>query len=97
MIDLPTHLRVEDRPFFGRTPSEAAIAAVGFLAIVGVWGFGLGTTSLRLVLTVVVAVLCLVLVAVRPAGKRLPTWLAILVVYRATPKRAIWRRTPPVE
>ncbi len=90
--EIPTHLEVEDRPFFGLTFRQFTILALGLGGLAFLYNYGLGwlPDPLRLVLTLVAATLGLVFTLVKLEGLSLLDWLFERVLFIFQPHEAIY-------
>jgi len=94
--EIPTHLNVEDKAFYGLTARQLMWLMVG-----GASGYGLWTQSpdlpagLRLALAGLCFALALALALVRPQGRGLEEWAFVALHYAALPKRSAWRPREP--
>jgi hypothetical protein len=94
--EIPTHLRVEDRAFYGLTARQLMWLTVGCAG-----GYGLWTQwpALPLVSRLALAAACLalatVLAFVRPHGRSLEDWAVVALRYAAIPRRSVWRPREP--
>ena len=93
--EIPTHLNVEDRAFYGLSARQVTLLTVGCASAYAVWNQWLGLPLvLRLALVVACLAVALVLALVRPYGRSLDEWTFIALRYLSVPKTAVcmWRR-----
>jgi hypothetical protein len=94
--EIPTHLTVEDRAFYGLTARQLMWLTVGCAG-----GYGLWTqwpdlpAGIRLALAGVCLTLAVVLALVRPHGRGLEEWAFVALHYAALPKVSAWRPREP--
>jgi hypothetical protein len=94
---VPTHLDVEDRPFAGLTVRQTLCLVAGCAWGYAAWsGWPWLPAPLRLGLTVACVALTVALVAVRPGGRGLAGWGAVVLRHALTPRVAVWRPVSPV-
>ncbi|HZR97752.1 MAG TPA: PrgI family protein [Chloroflexota bacterium] len=94
--EIPTHLNVEDKAFFGLSVRQVMVLTVGLSTAYGLWTGWPGLSSaLRAALAVVALTLALVLALVRPHGRGLEEWLFVVLHYLRTPRVAVWRPREP--
>ena len=91
--EVPTHLDVEDRLFWGLTmpPLFGVLAtlgtAYGLYARVPWEAFGLGESAVRWAAPATVAVLGIGLFVLRPGGRPVASWLAHAIAFVLRPRR----------
>lgn len=89
--EIPTHLDVADRAFYGLTVRQLLALAAG-LAIAYSAASDLPVpVAPRLVAAAVVAALTVVLTVWSPAGRPAEEWLFVLIRYVSLPRVAVWR------
>ena len=94
--EIPTHLDVEDKAFYGLSVRQATYLSVGLSLGYGLWSQQPGLAlALRLALAVACVAAGVVLTFVRPSGRALEEWLFVALHYAATPKLAVWRPREP--
>jgi hypothetical protein len=94
--EIPTHLNVEDRAFYGLTARQVMWLTVGCAGGYGLWAQWPGLPGgLRLALAGVCVALALVLALVRPYGRGLDEWAFVVLHYAAIPKLSLWRPREP--
>ena len=90
--EIPTHLNVEDKAFYGLSARQATYLIVG---ISGSYGFWNQWPHLALAPRLAVALACLAvataLALVRPCGRGLEDWVFVILRYAAVPKAVVWR------
>ena len=90
--EIPTHLNVEDRAFYGLSARQVTYLTLGCASAYAAWTSALEwplTARLGLVFACLLAALTLALV--RPLGRSLEAWAFLGLRYLALPKRAVWR------
>jgi PrgI family protein len=94
--EVPTHLNVEDKVVFGLTVRQFLFMLVGSSAAYTLWD---RSTSLPTPLHAGVAVLTvcftLAFALMRPADRALEDWLAVALLYLASPRRSTWQPPEP--
>ncbi len=94
--EIPTHLNVEDRAFYGLTIRQVMYLTVGAAGGYELWN---QWPSLPLVIRVILAVppllLALIFALVRPHGRGLDEWLFVALHYAAVPKLSVWQPRDP--
>ena len=94
--EIPTHLNVEDRAFFGLSVRQFTDLIAGLAGTYSLWhtaaswppALRIGATVLSLAIAVAVGLL-------KPGGRRLEQWLFVWLHYLVTPRRAGWRPRRP--
>ncbi len=94
--EIPTHLNVEDKAFFGLSVRQVMFLTIGLSGAYGLWNqwvdlllpFRLGAATLVFVAAAAVALL-------RPGGRGLEDWAFVAVHYVAIPHRSAWRTREP--
>jgi len=92
--EVPTHLHVEDRVFFGfMTVRHVLVLAGGsFLAMGAVLSPPLPLPELlRYLCAVVIGAATLAAALVEPDGRKMEEWLLAFLKYQLTPRVAVWR------
>ena len=93
--EIPTHLNVEDKAFFGLSVRQLTCLIVGASSAYGLWNqWPELPVGPRAGLAAACLVLGLALALVRPGGRGLEEWAFVLLHYAATPKRSVWRPEP---
>lgn len=94
--EIPTHLHVEDRPFWGLTARQLAVLLSGLVASYGLWlQWPALPMDLRSGLAAIGALLTLALALLRPGGRRPEEWAMVALRYLTRPRVACWRTTEP--
>ena len=94
--EIPTHLNVEDRAFYGLSVRQFTDCIAGLAGSYSLWnqteswapGPRLLLVGLSLLLTAAVVLL-------KPCGRRLDQWLFAALLYLLAPKVTTWRRPAP--
>src|SRR5919197_6313144 len=93
--EIPTHLNVEDKAFFGLSVRQLSCLIVGASSAYGLWNqwpeLPLG---LRAGLSAACLLVGLALALVRPGARGLEEWAFVLLHYATMPKRSVWRPEP---
>ena len=90
--EIPTHLNVEDRAFYGLSIRQVMYLSVGFSGAYGLWNGWLDAPpAVRLGLALVGLLLAAALAFIRPYGRGLEDWAFVALRYLALPKTAVWR------
>ncbi len=94
--EIPTHLNVEDKAFFGLSVRQVMVLMVGLATAYGLWtGWPEVSSALRAALAVMALAFALILALVRPHGRGLEDWLFVVLHYLRTPRVAVWRPHEP--
>ena len=94
--EIPTHLNVEDKAFFGLSVRQVMVLTVGLSTAYGFWTrWPEVSSALRAALAVIPLDFALTLALVRPHGRGLEDWLFVVLHYLRTPRVAIWRPGEP--
>jgi hypothetical protein len=95
--EIPTHLGVEDRAFYGLSVRQVTYLMAGSAGGYGLWQ---GNPDWPAELRLGLAALCLLLAAafalLRPGRRGLEEWAFAALHYLATPRRARWRVEEPL-
>ncbi len=95
--EIPTHLNVEDKAFYGFSARQIMYVTVGLSGSYALWNQWPGIpVPFRLTLIGLCLVLTLILTLVRPHGRSLDEWAVVALHYRAIPRISIWRPHAPV-
>jgi len=94
--EIPTHLNVEDRAFYGLTIRQVMYLTVGGAGAYALWNqWPALPLVMRGVLVVPIVILALTFALVRPAGRSLDEWVFIALHHVATPEVSVWRPRDP--
>jgi len=94
--EIPTHLNVEDKAFFGLAVRQVMVLTVGLAAGYGLWtGWPDLPPLLHGGLAAGGLLLAALLALVRPHGRGLEEWLFVALHYARTPKASVWRPREP--
>ncbi|HLI52215.1 MAG TPA: PrgI family protein [Thermomicrobiaceae bacterium] len=89
---IPTHLNVEDKAFYGLTARQVMILIAGASSGYSLWN---QSTALPMALRAGLAAVCLVLASaialIHPQGRGLEEWAFVGLHYAALPKASVWR------
>ena len=93
--EIPTHLNVEDRAFFGLSVRQFTDLIAGLAGTYSLWNTW---PDLPVGLRISLAVLSLLVTAVmslaKPGGRRVEQWLFVLLHFLLTPRRLVWCPRP---
>lgn len=94
--EIPTHLDVEDRAFYGLTIRQVMYLTAGAAGGYELWN---QWPALPLVIRVSLAVppilLALIVALVRPHGRSLDEWFFVALHHAAAPKISVWQPRHP--
>lgn len=94
--EIPTHLNVEDRAFYGLSARQFTYLIVGLATSYGLWNQWPDLpVAVRLALAVACFALAAAVALVRPHGRGLEEWAFVLLHYAAAPKASVWRPREP--
>ncbi len=94
--EIPTHLNVEDKAFYGLSARQTMYLMIGISGSYGLWNqWSDIPTGLRLVLALGCLVIAAAVALLRIQGRALEEWLFMILHYAAVPKVAVWRRSEP--
>ena len=94
--EIPTHLNVEDKAFYGLSVRQFTYLTVGFATSYGLWNQWPGLPdATRLALAAACVALTLALALVRPHGRGLEEWAFVVLHYVAMPRVGVWRPRDP--
>lgn len=92
--EIPTHLNVEDRAFYGLSARQVTYLTLGCASAYAAWTSALELPlAARLAPVAVCVLIALTLALVRPLGRSLEAWAFLGLRYLALPKCAVWRCT----
>ena len=90
--EIPTHLNVEDRAFYGLSVRQVMYLTGGFSLGYGLWNqWGDALPELRLALALTCAILAVILALARPGGRGCEEWAVVILRYLIVPRRSVWR------
>jgi hypothetical protein len=90
--EIPTHLNVEDRAFYGLTIRQVMYLTVGASGGYELWNQWPGLPLvIRALLVAPALLLALVFALVRPHGRSLDEWLFVALHHAAVPKVSVWQ------
>jgi hypothetical protein len=94
--EVPTHLGVEDRAFYGLSVRQVMYLTAGFSLGYRLWTqSGDGLPELRLALALGCALGAIVLALMRPAGRGFEEWAFVIGRYLVIPRRTVWHPAEP--
>lgn len=94
--EIPTHLGVEDKAYFGLSVRQVMVLTIGCSAAYALWNQWPSTPmALRLGVAAVTVLLSLVLALLRPAGRGLEEWVFVALHYALLPKTTVYRPQEP--
>ena len=94
--EIPTHLNVEDKAFYGLSARQFMYLTIGLATSYGLWNqWPALPVAARLALAAVCFALAAALALVRPHGQGLEEWAFIVLHYAAAPKASVWRPREP--
>jgi hypothetical protein len=89
--EIPTHLNVEDRAFYGLSVRQVMYLTGGFSLGYSLWTqWGDALPELRIAMAVTCALVAIILALVRPAGRGFEEWAFVVLRYLVIPHRARW-------
>jgi hypothetical protein len=90
--EIPTHLNVEDKAFFGLSVRQTMNLTGGAAGTYGLWNqWPDMPLALRATLAILSLLLALAFTLVRVYGRGLDEWLFVLLHYITTPKTSVWQ------
>ena len=90
--EIPTHLGVEDRAFYGLSARQVTLLTVGCASAYAIWNqWASLPLPLHLAFVVTCLVIALTLALVRPNGRSLDEWAFIALRYLSVPKASVWQ------
>ena len=94
--EIPTHLNVEDRAFYGLTVRQVMYLTIGLSGGYAFWNqLPALPIVLRGSLVVLSVALALTFALVRPHGRSLDEWAFVALHHAAMPKASVWRPQGP--
>ena len=94
--EIPTHLDVEDKAFFGLKLRQAMYLMSGLASSYGVLtGDWPPSPLLRLGLALLCFLGAAAIALIQPLGRGLDEWAIVALRYVAVPRRSVWRATAP--
>ena len=94
--EIPTHLNVEDKAFYGLSARQATYLIVGISGSYGLWNqWPHLAVGLRLALALGCLAVAAALALLRPHGRGLEDWVFVILRYAAVPKAVVWRSSEP--
>ena len=94
--EIPTHLNVEDRAFYGLSIRQVMYLTAGSTLAYALWNqWSDVPVDLRLALALASAVVGVALALVRPFGRGVEEWAVVLLCYWLTPRRSFWLPSDP--
>ena len=94
--EIPTHLNVEDKAFYGLSARQFMYLTVGLATSYGLWNqWPALPVAARLALALACFALAAALALVRPHGRGLEEWAFVVLHYAAAPKASVWRPREP--
>jgi len=95
IIEVPTHLNVEDTLLFGLTARQI-LRLVALLSLAyGVWDQVDLPTPIRASLAALLALLGVTLALIQPGGRPLDQWVFAAAAFVLVPRRLTWRPQEP--
>lgn len=90
--EIPTHLNVEDKAFYGFSARQVMYLIVGLSGGYSFWTqWPALAVPIRVTLIALWLVGALILALVRPHGRGLDEWAFVGLHYLAAPKASVWR------
>ena len=94
--EIPTHLGVEDKAYFGLSVRQVMVLTIGCSGAYGLWNQWPDVPMpVRVGIAVVMVLASVVLALVRPAGRGLEEWAFVGLHYAAIPKTTVYRQAEP--
>jgi hypothetical protein len=94
--EIPTHLNVEDKAFYGLSVRQFTYLTVGLACAYGLWQqWPVLPMVLRLGLAAACLLAALTVALVRPHGRGLEERFFVLLHYLSIPRAAVWRPREP--
>ena len=89
--EIPTHLNVEDRAFYGLSVRQFMYLMVGAAGGYGMWNqWPELPAAARLAVALSWFAIAAAFALIRPSGRGLEEWAFVAMHYLAVPKRAVW-------
>jgi hypothetical protein len=96
IIEVPTHLNVEDALLLGLTAGQLARGAACASLAYGAWDQAAGLpVAVRAALSICLVLLGLALALIRPGGRPLDEWAFAAAAFALMPRRLCWRSVEP--
>ena len=90
--EIPTHLNVEDRAFYGLTVRQVMYLTIGLSSGYGLWNGSAGLPLLlRAGLSAACMILALVFTLLHPYGRGLDEWAFVSLHYLTVRRVHVWR------
>lgn len=90
--EIPTHLNVEDKAFYGFSARQVMYLIVGLSGGYSIWTqWAALPVPIRVALIALWVAGALILALVRPHGRSLDEWAFVALHYLAAPKASVWR------
>lgn len=94
--EIPTHLGIEDKAFYGLTVRQVMELTVGAAGGYSLWNQWPGLAlPVRACLVAVPVVLAVTFALLRPADRPLDEWIFVALHHLALPKHSVWRVPEP--
>jgi hypothetical protein len=94
--EIPTHLNVEDKVFYGLSLQQFLFVMVGAAGGYGLWNQWPDLPfSPRLALSIGWVLIAVALALIRPRGRGLEEWAFVALRYLALPRQSVWRSREP--
>ncbi len=94
--EIPTHLNVEDKAFYGLSARQATYLIIGISGSYGLWNqWPHLPIGLRLALAFGCLAVTAALALARPYGRGIEDWIFVILRYAAVPKAVVWRSSEP--
>lgn len=94
--EIPTHLNVEDKAFYGLSVRQVMHLMGGAAGAYTLWGqWPDAPIALRVLAAGACLAMALVFALVRPYGRDLEGWLFLALRYAAFPRACVWRPSEP--
>ena len=94
--EIPTHLNVADKAFYGLSVRQAMYLITGFSGAFGLWSQWPDVpTAVRIALAAFCLLSATALAVIRPGGRGIEEWAFVALRYLALPKVCLWRPRDP--